>query len=76
MPSQQTQALYAESKERLADRVQGSVNSAGSIARQVVRGSQAPDLLSQAMRTFAQTDVVTDSTFNVSILTSLNDESN
>ena len=67
MPSPQTQALYAESKTRLSDRIQGTVNSSGSIARQVVRGSQAPDLLAQSLKTFAQTDSVTDSTLIVSL---------
>lgn len=44
MPSAQTQALYAESKQRLSDRIQSNVNAVGSIARQVVRGSKSSEV--------------------------------
>lgn len=43
-PPSQAQALYAESKQRLAERVQASVVNVGSVARQVVKGSKCPDV--------------------------------
>lgn len=44
MPSALTQALYAESKQRLSDRIQSNVNAVGSIARQIVRGSKSSEV--------------------------------
>lgn len=36
--------LFSESKRRLADRVTGNVNSAASVARQIVRGSRSNEV--------------------------------
>lgn len=36
--------LFCESKRRLADRVTGNVNSAASVARQIVRGSRSNEV--------------------------------
>lgn len=36
--------LFSESKRRLADRVSGNVNSAASVARQIVRGSRSNEV--------------------------------
>lgn len=49
MPSAQTQALYAESKQRLSDRIQSNVNAVGSIARQIVRGSKSSEVRCDAI---------------------------
>ena len=44
MPASLSQALYAESKNRLAERLQSSIASLGSLARQVARGSKSSEV--------------------------------
>lgn len=45
--------LFTESKARLADRIQVNVNSAGSLARQIIRGSKSNETLMHTARNFA-----------------------
>uniref|UniRef100_T1JJ24 BLOC-1-related complex subunit 7 n=1 Tax=Strigamia maritima TaxID=126957 RepID=T1JJ24_STRMM len=45
--------LFVESKLRLAERIQFNVNSAGSVARQIIRGSKSNDVLMHTARNFA-----------------------
>ncbi|MCL4128888.1 UNVERIFIED_CONTAM: hypothetical protein GTU68_020350 [Idotea baltica] len=45
--------LFIDSKLRLAERVQININNAGSICRQVLRGSRSADLLSHSARNLA-----------------------
>ncbi|TRY63358.1 hypothetical protein TCAL_02104 [Tigriopus californicus] len=54
--SKSAKNLFAESKSRLGDRVQINVNNMGSIARQIHRGSKAPDMLGQSAKNFAQAE--------------------
>lgn len=46
-------SLFVESKERLCDRIQVNVNSVGSLARQVVKGSKSSETLMHTARNFA-----------------------
>uniref|UniRef100_G3MS77 BLOC-1-related complex subunit 7 n=1 Tax=Amblyomma maculatum TaxID=34609 RepID=G3MS77_AMBMU len=45
--------LFVESKERLCDRIQVNVNSVGSLARQLVKGSRSGETLMHTARNFA-----------------------
>ncbi|XP_077498484.1 BLOC-1 related complex subunit 7 isoform X2 [Amblyomma americanum] len=46
-------SLFVESKERLCDRIQVNVNSVGSLARQIVKGSRTSETLMHTARNFA-----------------------
>ncbi|CAN7990359.1 unnamed protein product [Ixodes hexagonus] len=46
-------SLFVESKERLCDRIQVNVNSVGSLARQIVKGSKSNETLMHTARNFA-----------------------
>lgn len=45
--------LFTESKARLSDRIQVNVNSTGSVAKQIVRGSKTNEILMHTARNFA-----------------------
>jgi len=45
--------LFTESKARLSDRIQVNVNSTGSLAKQIVRGSKTNETLMHTARNFA-----------------------
>ena len=45
--------LFAESKLRLAERIQVNVNGIGSLTRQILRGSKSNDILMHTSRNFA-----------------------
>lgn len=51
--STSARSLFADSKMRLADRVQVNVNNIASLARQVVRGSKSNEILMHSARNFA-----------------------
>ncbi|XP_060534456.1 uncharacterized protein LOC132706868 [Cylas formicarius] len=51
--STSARSLFADSKMRLADRVQVNVNNIGSLARQIVRGSKSNDIIMHSARNFA-----------------------
>lgn len=51
--STSARSLFADSKMRLADRVQVNVNNIASLARQVVRGSKSSEILMHSARNFA-----------------------
>lgn len=51
--STSARSLFADSKMRLADRVQMNVNNITSLARQVVRGSKSSEILMHSARNFA-----------------------
>ncbi|XP_015784091.1 uncharacterized protein LOC107361730 [Tetranychus urticae] len=53
MSSNDTRALFIETKKRLIERLNGNINNWGSLVRQIVRGSKTPELLSQCTKTFA-----------------------
>ncbi|XP_004922593.1 uncharacterized protein LOC114245064 [Bombyx mandarina] len=48
--------LFAESKQRLAERVQVNMNNISSLARQIQRGSKSNELLTKAAREMASTE--------------------
>ncbi|XP_045455739.1 uncharacterized protein LOC123665486 [Melitaea cinxia] len=54
--SSSARTLFAESKQRLAERVQVNMNNIASLARQIQRGSKSNELLSKAARDFAATE--------------------
>ena len=54
--------LYAESRDRLSQRLQSSVTNTGSIARQVVKGSKCAETLNQAVKVTTSLDTVIEST--------------
>ncbi|CAG9792653.1 unnamed protein product [Diatraea saccharalis] len=54
--SSSARSLFAESKQRLAERVQVNMNNISSLARQIQRGSKSNELLSKASRDFAATE--------------------
>jgi len=45
--------LYEESRRALCDKISANIQSAGSIVRQVVKGSRTGDILSASARNFA-----------------------
>ena len=53
--------LFAESKRRLAERVQVNINNVGSITRQMQRGSKS-EMLQTTARNFCQTESTMDNT--------------
>ena len=42
--------LFQDSKLRLAERVQANINSVGSLARQIQRGSKSQEILQQTVK--------------------------
>ncbi|OWR50676.1 hypothetical protein KGM_213480 [Danaus plexippus plexippus] len=54
--SSSARSLFAESKQRLAERVQVNMNNIASLARQIQRGSKSNELLSRAARDMASTE--------------------
>ncbi|XP_026332763.1 BLOC-1-related complex subunit 7 [Hyposmocoma kahamanoa] len=48
--SSSARSLFAESKQRLAERVQVNMNNISSLTRQILRGSKSNELLSKASR--------------------------
>ena len=56
MASSQTRPLYEESRKNLCDKIATNILSAGSICRQVVKGSKSADILSSAAKSFAACD--------------------
>ncbi|KAL4716524.1 hypothetical protein ACJJTC_015952 [Scirpophaga incertulas] len=50
--SSSARCLFAESKQRLAERVQVNMNNISSLARQIQRGSKSNELLTKAAREF------------------------
>lgn len=60
-------SLFVESRERLCDRIQVNVNSVGSLARQIVKGSRSSETLLHTARNFAlQEHAVHNSEINLS----------
>ncbi|KAJ8941725.1 hypothetical protein NQ318_023321 [Aromia moschata] len=51
--STSARSLFADSKMRLADRVQVNVNNVSSLARQITRGSKSSEILMHSARNFA-----------------------
>ncbi|KOB79283.1 Uncharacterized protein OBRU01_00296 [Operophtera brumata] len=54
--SSSARSLFAESKQRLAERVQVNMNNISSLARQIQRGSKSNELLTKAARDVASTE--------------------
>uniref|UniRef100_T1H0Q3 BLOC-1-related complex subunit 7 n=1 Tax=Megaselia scalaris TaxID=36166 RepID=T1H0Q3_MEGSC len=54
--------LFADSKNRLAERVNQNVSNIGSVARQIVRGSKSNEILGQAAKHMAQCETLMDNT--------------
>ncbi|XP_063695536.1 uncharacterized protein LOC134826953 [Culicoides brevitarsis] len=54
--------LFQDSKKRLADRIAVNLNNAGSVARQVFRGSKSSEILMQTAKSFAQMESTMDNT--------------
>ena len=52
----QTRVLYEESRQNLCDKIAANIQSAGSITRQIVKGSKTSDILSNCAKNFAQCD--------------------
>ncbi|CAB3382005.1 Hypothetical predicted protein [Cloeon dipterum] len=52
--STSARSLFAESKSRLADRVQVNVNNIASVARQISRGSRASEAVVHSAKAFCQ----------------------
>ncbi|XP_063387916.1 BLOC-1-related complex subunit 7 [Cydia fagiglandana] len=50
--SSSARSLFAESKQRLAERVQVNMNNISSLTRQIQRGSRSNELLTKAAREF------------------------
>ncbi|XP_017774486.1 PREDICTED: uncharacterized protein LOC108561179 [Nicrophorus vespilloides] len=51
--STSARSLFADSKMRLAERVQVNVNYVASLVRQIVRGSKSNEILMHSARNFA-----------------------
>ncbi|XP_022119085.1 uncharacterized protein LOC110995945 [Pieris rapae] len=60
--SSSARSLFAESKQRLAERVQVNMNNIASLARQIQRGSKSNELLMKAARDTACTEPLMEST--------------
>ncbi|XP_063629443.1 uncharacterized protein LOC134800817 [Cydia splendana] len=54
--SSSARSLFAESKQRLAERVQVNMNNISSLTRQIQRGSKSNELLTKAAREFVATE--------------------
>ncbi|XP_025834688.1 BLOC-1-related complex subunit 7 [Agrilus planipennis] len=51
--STSARSLFADSKMRLADRVQVNVNNVASLSRQIIRGSKSSEILMHSAKTIA-----------------------
>ncbi|CAG4939501.1 unnamed protein product [Colias eurytheme] len=60
--SSSARSLFAESKQRLAERVQVNMNNITSLARQIQRGSKSNEHLMKAARDTASTEPLMEST--------------
>ncbi|XP_071054322.1 BLOC-1-related complex subunit 7 [Onthophagus taurus] len=70
--STSARSLFADSKMRLADRVQVNVNNVASLARQISRDSKSSELLMQSARNFViQEHAIRDSEANLKKLQSV-----
>ncbi|XP_023945992.1 uncharacterized protein LOC112051536 [Bicyclus anynana] len=58
--SSSARSLFAESKQRLAERVQVNMNNIASLTRQVQRGSKSNELLMKSAREMAATEHLTE----------------
>jgi len=56
--------LFQDSKTRLSERVQANINSIGSLARQIQRGSKSQEILGQTVKNFAAVESTVISTEN------------
>ncbi|KAJ2941324.1 hypothetical protein O0L34_g3524 [Tuta absoluta] len=54
--SSSARSLFAESKQRLAERVQVNMNNISSLTRQIIRGSKSNELLTKATRDIAASE--------------------
>ncbi|XP_013191748.1 uncharacterized protein LOC106135893 [Amyelois transitella] len=54
--SSSARSLFAESKQRLAERVQVNMNNIFSLTRQIQRGSKSNELLSKSAREMAASE--------------------
>ncbi|XP_061724285.1 BLOC-1-related complex subunit 7 [Cydia pomonella] len=54
--SSSARSLFAESKQRLAERVQVNMNNISSLTRQIQRGSRSNELLTKAAREFVASE--------------------
>ncbi|CAH0556499.1 unnamed protein product [Brassicogethes aeneus] len=62
--STSARSLFADSKMRLADRVQVNVNNISSLARQITRGSKSSEILMHSARNFAALEQSMENTEN------------
>ncbi|XP_050498378.1 uncharacterized protein LOC126879415 [Diabrotica virgifera virgifera] len=62
--STSARSLFADSKMRLADRVQVNVNNISSLARQITRGSKSTEILMHSARNFAVQEQAMDNSEN------------
>jgi len=60
--SSSAKSLFADSRVKLVDRVGANVESAGSLCRQVARGSRSQEVLGGAARAFAAQESAIDRT--------------
>ncbi|XP_073973671.1 BLOC-1 related complex subunit 7 isoform X1 [Rhodnius prolixus] len=75
--STSAKSLFAESKSRLADRVQNNVNNIASLARQVQRGSKTSEIMMSSARSFAgQEHVIVNTENNLKKMQQLIDKMN
>ncbi|KAK5648682.1 hypothetical protein RI129_003574 [Pyrocoelia pectoralis] len=51
--STSARSLFADSKMRLADRVQVNVNNVASLARHIIKGSKSSEIIMHSARNFA-----------------------
>ncbi|XP_014251242.1 uncharacterized protein LOC106667673 [Cimex lectularius] len=56
--STSAKSLFADSKSRLADRVQNNVNNIASLARQIQRGSKTSEIMMTSAKNFAAQEQV------------------
>ncbi|XP_014274559.1 BLOC-1-related complex subunit 7 [Halyomorpha halys] len=75
--STSAKSLFAESKFRLADRVQININNVGSLARQIQRGSKTSEIMMKSARDFAtQEQTLASIESNLKKIQQLNDKMN
>ncbi|XP_054167358.1 uncharacterized protein LOC128964746 [Oppia nitens] len=60
----QTTSLYSDSKARLCDRIASNIQSAGSVTRQIIKGSKCVETLNQSARSLAALDNTIDNTYS------------
>ncbi|VEN35230.1 unnamed protein product [Callosobruchus maculatus] len=62
--STSARSLFADSKMRLADRVQVNVNNISSLAKQIAKGSKSSEILMHSARNFAAQEQAIDNSHN------------